>query len=1070
MQLLAVRAVTIVELQPRPGSLAAAVEVRPHRWLGDGEVINVDMVIHDSNHVDFSCSRGEGKMCEHAAAALYIVLSAQEEGEVAPKARWQTELEAALPPIEPEEQKELCLFLTVMETPKHLRFVGDRSALSMRPGVRGARGKWIRGDAKWQSLETINAPRKQLDAFKKLRRVLRSINNYHWAGAEWIDVKRLPGAELVEALERVHASGVAIVSAGAAQREVQFFDQRATILGVATLDDTQLTIAAELEADEPLPEGESFWLGEPPAGLVRVVNAGQKDEQLTLIALDRPLTTIAKELLHGKPLAVPKEDLQAFEEHYLPRLLQELPINSPDGSYSLPEPPRTTLKLLVEHLDDEIHIKWNWQRPVGLPQDEEEEQRILADIQDAAAELARLVWPELVPASRALPSASTDAAERPTQRANRNLPSDQILRQGNGAVFVAEVLPQLDGVDGLEVEHAGDVREYRAALNPTIQVRTVETGDWFDLHVTVEVEGEQVEFAELFTALSLGDAVFVLPSGTYFPLFGPEFDRLRAILNEARALVDAGATTFDEGIRVNRHNVDLWTELADLSIVTTQTSEWWQAIRQIADAADGSDGGSGELGGLARVDAPSGLRATLRDYQSDGLAWLHFLRTHRLGGILADDMGLGKTLQVIAMMEIAREEDPELAPFLVVAPTSVVSNWASECAKFAPGLKVAVISAMAGRRGKPLADSVRGAHVVLTSYALFRGEAEEYRALDWSGLVLDEAQQIKNPASHGHRAARMLGAPFTLVVTGTPLENNLLELWSLTSLAAPGLLGNKARFTEFYRTPIEKEQDAEKLALLQRRLRPFLLRRTKDLVAADLPPKQEQVLEIDLHPKHRKLYDLRFQRERQKILGLVGDVAGDRFQIFKSLTMLRQLALDPELVGAGSAPSAKLDALIELLTEAADEGHRVLVLSQFTRFLGAARDRAKVAGLESNYLDGSTNNRGEVIDGFRNGTAPVFFVSLKAGGFGLNLVEADYVVLLDPWRNPAVEAQAIDRAHRIGQERPVFVYRLVAANTIEQKVIALRESKAELFEQVLGGSGTGTGALSADDIRDLLAD
>ncbi|WP_225735942.1 DEAD/DEAH box helicase [Gulosibacter chungangensis] len=639
-------------------------------------------------------------------------------------------------------------------------------------------------------------------------------------------------------------------------------------------------------------------------------------------------------------------------------------------------------------------------------QDKGEQQRILADVQDAAGDLAHFVWPEFVPASRALPSAAADVTERPTQRVNRTLPRDQTLRQGSGAIFVAEVLSQLQGVDGFEIEHQGDVREYRAALNPTIQVRTVETGDWFDLQVTVEIEGEQMEFAALFTALSLGDDAFVLPSGKYFPLVRPDFDRLRAILTEARALVDAGATTFDERIRVNRHNVDLWTELADLSIVTTQTSEWWQAIRQLADGTEDPDDGSGELGGLPRVDAPTGLRATLRDYQRDGLAWLHFLRTHRLGGILADDMGLGKTLQVIAMMEIAREENPEQAPFLVVAPTSVVSNWASECAKFAPGLKVSVISAMAGRRGKPLADSVRSAHVVLSSYALLRGEAEEYRALDWSGLVLDEAQQIKNPASHGHRAARMLGAPFTLVVTGTPLENNLLKLWSLTSLAAPGLLGNKARFTEFYRTPIEKEQDAEKLALLQRRLRPFLLRRTKDLVAADLPPKQEQVLEISLHPKHRKLYDVRFQRERQKILGLVGDVAGNRFQIFKSLTMLRQLALDPELVGAGSAPSAKLDALIELLTEAAEEGHRVLVLSHFTLFLGAARDRAEPAGLVSNYLDGSTTNRCEVIDDFRNGTAPVFFVSLKAGGFGLNLVEADYVVLLDPWWNPAATGPA----------------------------------------------------------------
>ena len=290
----------------------------------------------------------------------------------------------------------------------------------------------------------------------------------------------------------------------------------------------------------------------------------------------------------------------------------------------------------------------------------------------------------------------------------------------------------------------------------------------------------------------------------------------------------------------------------------------------------------------------------------------------------------------------------------------------------------------------------------------------------WSGLIVDEAQKIKNAASHGYRAARDLGAPFCLVLTGTPLENNLGELWALAALAAPGLLGTRQKFTEFYRTPIEKEQNAERLALLQRRLRPFLMRRTKELVATELPPKQEQVLEVELHPKHRRAYDVRFQRERQKVLGLVDDVEANRFQIFRSLMMLRQLALDPALVrrrrrAVGEARGARPSCS----SKRRRRGTGCWSLSQFTQFLSGLRATGSTAaGLASRTWTAKTRTATRRSRGSVEGTRPAFFVSLQAGGFGLNLVEADYVVLLDPWWNPAVEDQAIDRAHRIGQTRP----------------------------------------------------
>ncbi len=361
--------------------------------------------------------------------------------------------------------------------------------------------------------------------------------------------------------------------------------------------------------------------------------------------------------------------------------------------------------------------------------------------------------------------------------------------------------------------------------------------------------------------------------------------------------------------------------------------------------------------------------------------------------------------------------------------------------------------------------------VVVTSYTLFRLEFTQYCQIDWAGLVLDEAQAVKNRQSAGYRSARELQADFKLAITGTPMENNLMELWSLFSITSPGLFPRPDRFSDYYRKPIERQEAPERLEQLRRRIAPLMLRRKKEVVAADLPERQEQIMELELLPRHRTIYQKYLQRERQKVLGLLGDLNRNRFEIFRSLTLLRQAALAAGLVDPAhdNVPSTKLDALLEQLTDIAAEGHRVLVFSQFTRFLERAADRLQQAGLAYDYLDGKTRNRARVISGFRTGTAPVFLISLKAGGSGLNLTEADYVFLLDPWWNPAVEAQAVDRAHRIGQTRKVMVYRLVAKDTIEEKVMALKARKSALADSVLDGDEMSSAALTADDIRDLLA-
>jgi SNF2 family DNA or RNA helicase len=408
----------------------------------------------------------------------------------------------------------------------------------------------------------------------------------------------------------------------------------------------------------------------------------------------------------------------------------------------------------------------------------------------------------------------------------------------------------------------------------------------------------------------------------------------------------------------------------------------------------------------------------------------------------------------------------------VVAPTSVVSTWAHEAASFTPGLTVRTVTESHARRGATLSELADGADLVVTSYTLLRMEAEAYQGLDWGGLVLDEAQMVKNHRGKTYQTVRRLDVPFRLALTGTPMENRLLELWSLLSIVAPGLYPWPQRFVELVANPVERLGDTAVLDRFRRRIRPFLLRRTKELVAADLPPKQEQVLEVALTPRHRRIYETHLQRERQTVLGLVDDFEKHRIAIFRSLTRLRQLSLDAALVdeeydGVGSA---KVDVLVDHLLEIAAEGHRALVFSQFTSFLRRVRARLDREGIASDYLDGSTRNRGEVVGEFKAGDAPVFLISLKAGGVGLTLTEADYCFVLDPWWNPAVEAQAVDRAHRIGQRRTVLVYRLVATDTIEEKVMELKARKAALFSQVVDEDALMAAPLGADDVRALFAE
>jgi superfamily II DNA or RNA helicase len=822
------------------------------------------------------------------------------------------------------------------------------------------------------------------------------------------------------------------------------------------------------------------FLGSQGHGLVYVDRHEAEQRQdpahwrFRLARLINPVPIEVQQLaMSRQALTIPAAQERRFREQYYPRLRNVASLISSDGSYDLPAISPPTLVLGASYSEGhELDVSWEWAYRVGdehlrlpigaaqaltIPGSE-----IEAGYRDLDAERVILADLELPPGSL-----------RPAQ-----LTGLDTMR------FSTETLPMLAGRPGVEVEISGSPAAYREAGDSLrIEISADQLAgepDWFGLGVMVFVEDQVVQFKDLFLALSRGDEYLLLDNGAYFSLDKPGLQALAALIEEARALQDRPA----DALRISRFQAGLWAELAELGVVSRQAAAWQRQVggllefaRTGRDAATGgpapgpdavTDGGTAGAG-PGRVPLPAGLVAQLRPYQVDGFQWLAFLWQHQLGGILADDMGLGKTLQALALISHAREEDQARPPFLICAPTSVVSNWAAEAGRFTPGLKVVVITDTMARRRKDLAEIVAGADAVVTTYTLLRIDFASYAGLQWSGLLLDEAQHAKNRQAKIYQCARRLPAPFKLAITGTPMENNLMELWSLLSITAPGLFPHPDKFQDYYARPIEKQGKAELLEQLRRRIKPLVKRRTKEQVAADLPAKQEQVLEVELHPKHQKLYQTHLQRERQKVLGLIDDVDGNRFTILRSLTLLRQLSLHAGLVDAqqDDLPCSKLDTLMDLLGEAVGGGHRALVFSQFTRFLERARQRLDAAGMPYCYLDGRTRDRALVLQRFKSGDVPVFLISLKAGGFGLNLTEADYCFLLDPWWNPATEAQAVDRTHRIGQTRNVVAYRLIAKDTIEEKVMALKARKAALFTSVIDSGNVFGGSLDADDIRGL---
>ena len=1034
------------------------------------------------------CSCGTGHGCEHAAALLLSALEGGAAGmPVIPRqARrapaWDASLESWLSrgqdagrPAGATLARELSLVPDLARRlpgfpagasgtrgpagPARPRVPVRLMARLVQPGKNGG---WIGGALSWTKLDGYGYagyPAAQVRLLRELLALYRarvSQRSYYPPGDERsLELSAFESGRLWPLLDEAGQAGLPLVYGhrlGALERyrEAEFCLDVTRPAADGDLVITPVIRAGDAGAVTPL-----VFIGTDGHGVVYLDpdeaprNADPASRRFRLARLRQAVPPRLQEMaLDGQRLEVPAAEQGRFRDEFYPRLRHAVTVISSDGSFTPPAISDPTLVLRASYGDGhDVQVNWEWAYRVG--------ERQFRDGLDSA------------PGDSGYRDAGAEQAILDRLRLGES-PSELVPSSRLGGLdtmrFTTEVLPLMGRQPGVTVEVTGDPADYREVDDSLrIGVSAGEIAgdhDWFDLGVTITVEGCEVPFADLFTALSLGQSHLLLPDGAYFSLDRPELRRLAELIEEARALQEPDG----ERLRISRFQAGFWEELAALGVVGRQALAWQQQVQGLLELSGGASG-------ISQLPPPGTLQAQLRPYQLEGFQWLAFLWQHRLGGILADDMGLGKTLETLALICHARQADPGSAPFLVVAPTSVVPNWAAEATRFAPGLTVVTIADTLARSGADLAGVTAGADVVVTSYTLLRLNFAAHAAAEWSGLILDEAQYVKNHQSKAYQCARRLPAPFKIAITGTPMENNLMELWSLLSITAPGLFPDPERFRAYYARPIERQGAAGLLAQLRRRIRPLIKRRTKEQVAAELPDKQEQVLEVDLHPRHRKLYQTYLQRERQKVLGLIDDINANRFTILSSLTRLRQLSLHAALVGSEyeDIPCSKIDTLIDQVLDVAAGGHRALVFSQFTRFLGRIRDRLDLAGIPHCYLDGKTRDRAAVLRRFKEGTDPVFLISLKAGGFGLNLTEADYCFVLDPWWNPATEAQAVDRTHRIGQTRNVIVYRLIARGTIEEKVMALKARKGELFASVIDEGNVFGGSLDADDIRGLLA-
>ncbi|MGM9476879.1 DEAD/DEAH box helicase [Pedobacter sp. GSP4] len=601
---------------------------------------------------------------------------------------------------------------------------------------------------------------------------------------------------------------------------------------------------------------------------------------------------------------------------------------------------------------------------------------------------------------------------------------------------------------GFEIEQATGQKKFVFGASK-IDLEVKEGNDWFDINAVVWFGKYQIPFLSLKQHILHKKREFLLPDGEVAIIPDKWFTQYGSLFS----LAEAGKT-----LKLKKHHIGLINDLAEDSLANITLERKLQRLSDFEDIAD--------------TQMPVHFKGSLRDYQKAGYNWFSFLREYNFGGCLADDMGLGKTIQTLAMLQKVKEDDQLLgvpSTSLIIMPTSLIYNWLTEAKKFTPKLKI--LAHTGTNRNKDVANFANF-DIVITTYGVTRVDVDELKNFYFNYVILDESQNIKNPASKSFKAVRSLKSKHRLILSGTPVENSVSDLWSQLTFLNPGLLGTQAFFFEEYVQAIEKKKDEEKARKLQSIIKPFVLRRTKEQVAAELPPKTEQVIYCDMSEDQAAYYEKTKSAYRNDLLQSMDDgtFAQKQVQLLQGLTALRQLANHPVMIdGTYISDSGKFENVIHTLDNVLKGGHKVLVFSQFVKHLDIFKKHFEAENIPFAYLDGATRNRGEIVSEFQQNTdLKVFLISIKAGGVGLNLTQADYVFILDPWWNPAVEQQAIDRTHRIGQDKKVFIYKFIAKDTVEEKILALQNRKKSLANSLITTEESFFKSLSKEDIRDIL--
>lgn len=601
---------------------------------------------------------------------------------------------------------------------------------------------------------------------------------------------------------------------------------------------------------------------------------------------------------------------------------------------------------------------------------------------------------------------------------------------------------------GFELEQPEGQKRYVFGSSK-IELEVTENNDWFDINAMVSFGPYRIPFIQLKNHILNHKKEFTLPSGEIAVIPEKWFSQYGNLLHFTESSND---------LKLRRHHIGLITDLAEGEMASVTMTRKLQKLTNFDELED--------------APMPVNFGGNLRPYQKAGYNWFHFLKQYHFGGCLADDMGLGKTIQTLSLLQKHKEDTEEVggkATSLVIMPTSLIYNWLNEARKFAPQLKLMVHTGTMRYRS---AEVFANYDVVITTYGISRIDIEMFKGFFFDYVILDESQNIKNPSSKSYQAVKQLKSRFKLILSGTPVENSVNDLWTQMSFINPGLLGAQQFFQNEFVAPIEKKKDEDKARKLQALIKPFVLRRTKEQVATELPPKTENLFYCQMTEEQSSVYEEVKSEYRNELLKSLedGTFAKTQIKVLQGLIKLRQIANHPIMIDKDyEGDSGKFEDVVHTLGNVLDGGHKVLIFSQFVKQLSIYREHFERIGIPYVYLDGATQNRGDVVKQFQEDEKTrVFLISIKAGGVGLNLTEADYVFILDPWWNPAVEQQAIDRTHRIGQTKNVFIYKFITKDSVEEKILALQQRKLSLSRALITTEESFIKSLTADDIKEIL--